>query len=243
MPDGSTRTITRYRLAPGVSTRNGFFLENGDREQEYKGASLTFNKRLANHWMLRGNFSYADWTWSSVPSSELEDPTQTLGGGDRSGDPVLQGSGTGSGSKGGIYINSKWSYSVNGMYQIAPDRPWGFNVAANLNGREGYPVPYFRRRGGNTADEANFNFITQNIQVTADADEFRLDDIHIVDARVEKEFSFADFGLTVGVDVFNVFNEQYVLQRAHRLTRSNSDNVQEIVSPRIFRLGARVSFR
>ncbi|HEV8237766.1 MAG TPA: hypothetical protein VGS57_00185, partial [Thermoanaerobaculia bacterium] len=240
LPDGSTRSITRYRFAPGVSTRGGFFLENGDREQEYKGLSLVLNKRLANRWMLRGNFTWADWTWSKVPDSENEDPTLLLGGGNHEGDPVLQGSGTGSGSKGGIYINSKWSYSINGLYQVAPDRPWGFNVAANLNGREGYPLPYFRRSPQELASE---NFSQDNVQVTSDPDEFRLDDIHMVDARVEKEFSFSDFALTLGVDVFNVFNESYVLQRNHRLAQTTSDNVREITSPRIYRLGARFSFR
>ena len=81
------------------------------------------------------------------------------------------------------------------------------------------------------------------MQVTDDTDEFRLDDIHMVDARVEKEFTFSDFGLTVGVDVFNVFNESYILQRNHRLGQSTSDNVREITSPRVIRLGARLSLR
>jgi len=238
LPDGSTRTITWYRLRDGVSTRGGNFLHNGDSEQEYKGVSAVFNKRLANRWMMRGNFTWADWTWSKV--ADRENPTLLLGGGGEEGDPFLQGSGTGSGSKGGIYINSKWSYSVNGLYQIAPDRPWGFNVAANLNGREGYPLPYFRRRGGELARE---NFATTNVQVTDDPDEFRLDDIHVVDVRVEKELSFSDFGLTLGLDVFNLLNESNVLQRNHRLAQSSSNNVREILSPRILRLGARFSFR
>src|SRR5262249_24517215 len=143
-------------------------------------------------------------------------------------------------SKGGVYINSKWSYSINGLYQIAPDRPWGFNVAANLTGRQGYPIPYFRRQSPSLARE---NFAQHNILAADSPDEFRLDDIHIVDARVEKEFSFSDFGLTLGVDVFNVFNEAYVLQRNQRMAQSTSNNVREIVSPRIVRLGARISFR
>ncbi len=45
-----------------------------------------------------------------------------------------------------MFINSTWSYSLNGLYQIAPDRPWGFNVAANLNGRQGYPLRYVAAR-------------------------------------------------------------------------------------------------
>ena len=98
--------------------------------------------------MLRGNVTYSDWTWSKVPASSNADPTAaSWAAASSEGDAVLQGSGTGSGSKGGVYINSKWSYSLNGLYQIAPDRPWGFNVALNLNGRQGYPIPYFRRVG------------------------------------------------------------------------------------------------
>ncbi|HEX4959239.1 MAG TPA: TonB-dependent receptor [Thermoanaerobaculia bacterium] len=238
-PNGSTYSIPFYVINNSLSTRNGGFLRNSDNEQEYKGAALTFNKRLANRWMLRGNVSYSDWTWSKVPDGDNPDPTEFLGGGRKEGDPVLQGSGTGSGSKGGVYINSKWSYSVNGLYQIAPDHPWGFNVALNLNGRQGYPVPYFRR----VFLPANYNGASENVQVTSSPDSFRLDDIHIVDARVEKEFTFSDFGLTLGVDCFNLFNEGYVLQRNHRLNQASSDFVREITSPRVLRFGARLSFR
>jgi len=238
-PDGKPYNLNYYTLRSDLSTRNGSFLENGDREQEYKGASVVFNKRLANHWMLRGNVTFADWTWSKVPTSEVENPTVLLGGGNREGDAVLQGSGTGSGAKGGIYINSKWAYSVNGLYQVVPERPWGFNVALNLTGRQGYPIPYFQR----VTTDANQQNASYNIQVSSRPDTYRLDDIHIVDARVEKEFTFSDFGLTLGVDVFNLFNEAYVLQRNQRLAQTTSDFVREVVSPRVLRFGARLSFR
>jgi len=238
-PDGKPYTVTYYTLKPQFSTRNGAFFTNSDREQEYKGGAITFNKRLSNRWMLRGNFSYSDWKWTEVPSNELPNPTEVLGGGNREGDQVLQGSGTGSGAKGGIYINSKWSYSVSGLYQIAPDRPWGFNAALNAYGRQGYPVPYYQRvfLAGN---EQNGSI---NVQAGARPDSYRLDDIHMVDARLEKEFTFSNFGLTIGADCFNVFNKAYVLQRQHRLQRADSDYVREISSPRIFRFGARISFK
>ena len=236
LPNGHTYDVTRYILNSNLGTRQGGFLYNGNDETTYKGASVTFNKRLANRWMFRGNVSYSDWYYNNV---DHPDPTPLLGAPNRDGDAVLQGSGTGSGSKGGIYINSKWSYSFNGLYQIAPDRPWGFNAALNLTGREAYPVPYFRR----VQLPPNEQFALQNVLVTNRPDSFRLDNIRIVDARIEKEFSFSDFGLTLGVDCFNLFNESYVLQRNNRLAQSTSNNVREIVSPRVLRLGARLSFR
>jgi hypothetical protein len=247
LPDGTPYTVQQWHLRPGVMSRGGTHLENGDREQEYMGGSLTFNKRLANRWMMRGNVSYSDWEWSSVPQSELEDPVRALGGGFE-GDPVMQGSGLGSGAKGAVYINSQWSYSVNGLYQVAPDAPWGFNFAGSLTGREGYPLPYFERFDpGVRAGIPGFS----RVQVVPN-DEYRLDDIHILDLRLEKEFTFSDFGLTLGVDVFNALNDGTVLQRNHRLRvgpsavnplAPASDFVTEVTSPRIFRLGARLSFR
>ena len=239
-PDGRTYTVNYWELRPGVSTRNGFRLENGDREQEFLGAALTFNKRLANRWMMRGNVSWQDWTWQ-IPGSENEDPTDTVAGGVVDGTEVLQGSGSVSGAKGNVFINSKWSYSLNGMYQIAPDRPWGFNVAANLTGRQGYPLRYVERITRETISDSAGSGI--DIPVQSDPDAFRYPDIHVVDFRVEKEFSFNPFGVTLGVDVFNALNESYVLQRQGVLGRGNSDYVQEILSPRIYRVGARFSFR
>jgi hypothetical protein len=239
-PDGRSHTVRYWELAPGITTRNGFRLENGDREQEFKGASLTFNKRLSNRWMMRGNVSWQDWTWN-IPDSENEDPTDTVGGGIVDGTDVLQGSGNVSGSKGNVFINSGWSYSLNGMYQIAPDRPWGFNVAANLTGRQGYPIRYVERVGRTTIADNGGQGI--DVPVQADPDAFRYPDLNVVDLRVERELNFSDFGLTLGVDVFNALNESYVLQRQGVLARNNSDHVLEILSPRVYRLGARLSFR
>ena len=152
LPNGQPYTANVCFLRNGLSSRGGYYLYNSDEEQEYKGASLVFNKRLANRWMFRGNFTYSDWTWSKVPSSDIIDPTRFWAAATRRR-AVLQGSGTGSGSKAGVYINSKWSYSVNGLYQIAPDHPWGFNVALNLTGRQGYPIPVLRRGSALPANE------------------------------------------------------------------------------------------
>jgi outer membrane receptor protein involved in Fe transport len=64
-----------------------------------------------------------------------------------------------------------------------------------------------------------------------------------MDARIEKEFTFKDVGMTIGIDAFNLFNKSVVLQRALALQRATGNDVQEVTSPRIFRIGARFSFR
>jgi hypothetical protein len=238
-PDGHTYTVHYWELRPGVTTRNGFLLTNGDREQEFKGAALTFDKRLSNRWMLRGNVSWQDWKWQ-IPASEIQDPTDTTVGGVVDGTEVLQPSGTASGPKGNVFINSKWSYSLNGMYQIAPERPWAFNLAANLTGRQGYPLRYATRITRETIADGGVGI---DVPVDSSPDAFRYPDTHVLNLRAEKEFSFRDVGLNLGVDVFNALNESYVLQRQGLLGRSNSGHVLEVLSPRVFRLGARISLR
>jgi hypothetical protein len=233
-PNGGTVSVRPNTFRSGVTYAGVNRLENGDREQDYLGLTLGFNKRLSNRWLLRGHFTWTDWEWN-VPDSENEDTTRVVPG-SFDGDPVILGVGNGSGAKGNVYINSEWSYDISGLYQIAPDRPWGFNVAANINGRQGYPVPYSRNTNlGNGLG-------TRLIQV-GQLDDTRLDDIMIINARVEKELTFNDFGLTLSLDGFNLFNESYVLQRQGNLNTGARNQVLEVTSPRIFRIGARFNFR
>jgi hypothetical protein len=250
LPDGTATTVPFFQLRSGVTTHGGVFLHNGDYETTFKGASLTFNKRLSNRWMMRGNVSYNDWYYSKA--GDRPDPTLLEAGGTtdglyvRQGDQVLQGSGNGSGSKANVYINSKWAFAVNGLYQIAPDRPWGFNVAANVTGRQGYPLPYYLLTALNTTTLAEIGAVNGvQIQQSSRSDANRLDNIIDVDGRIEKEFTFQDFGLTLGVDCFNLLNESFILQRRAALARTfvNQGDVFEVLSPRIFRFGARLSFK
>ena len=191
-------------------------------------------KRLSNRWMMRGNFTWNDWTWN-VPDSELENPSIIANTG-LDGQEVITGSGVVSGAKGNVWIQSSYSYSLNALYQVAPDRPWGFNLATNITGREGYPRQFVRRVG--TA----WGGSRTDLRILNDATEYRHDDITTFDARVEKEFTFSDFNLTLGIDGFNLFNDATVLQR-QSLRGATGDHVTEILSPRVFRVGARISFR
>jgi hypothetical protein len=234
-PDGKAYTVTWWTLRPEVTSRGGRYLENGDREQEYRGAFLTFDKRLSNRWMLRGNAGLQDWRWH-IPDSENEDPTDLAVGGVKDGSLVFF---KGQGTKQNVFIGSRWSYSVTGLYQVAPDHKWGFDVAGILTGREGYPIRYSQRvlrpdLGG---------FV--NVPLTSDVNAYRYPDAHVLDLRLAKEIPLrhAGAGLTLSVDCFNAFNSAYVLQRQSLLGQNNSDFVIEVLGPRILRLGARLSLR
>ena len=117
---------------------------------DYNGVEMQLTKRLSNRWMAHASVAYTDWkqnvsgangclgtvnTWKG-PTNVL-----TTGGAElrrrRSG---FQES-TGSGSKGDVFLSSKYQFNVSGLYQL----PLNFNIAANLFGRQGYLIPYYAR--------------------------------------------------------------------------------------------------
>lgn len=193
-------------------------------------------KRMSNRWMLRGSFTWQDWT-QDVGDDAFIDPTRLRSGGlcsNCDGGIVSQGSGTGSGAKGGIYINSKWAYNVTGAYQIPViETSLGFN----LTGRQGYPIPYVHRVSVSTGFKP--------VLVTDDIDEYRLPNLMNLDLRLAKDLRFGPVGFTVSADVFNVLNRNTELQRnvtSNSAFRTQQNRITELLSPRVFRLGARFTF-
>jgi hypothetical protein len=79
--------------------------------------------------------------------------------------------------------------------------------------------------------------------VAATADSLRYDNVFELDLRAEKLIPISQTAnVTLSADLFNVTNQDTVLQRFNRLNRSNTGLIKEIQSPRIWRFGARVSF-
>ena len=253
LPDGTPYSVQTFALDPSLSFTGGTLLLNGDREREYLGANVNFTKRLSNQWMLRGYVQFGEAEWD-VPASFFANQSPNaceddlavdsgpgidcigFGGGFIDGG-VFASQSSGSGAKADVYVQSSWQFNVNGMYQVAPDRPWGFNVAANVFGREGYPQPYFRDVLG--ADGQN-----RDILVVDTLDRARVDDIFTVDLRLDKEFAATDsVAFTVGLDAFNLLNENYTLQRERGLNRATGDFLRETLSPRVWRLSARLNWK
>lgn len=238
-PNG-VQNVTYYQLAPNVSTHRGTFLHNGDYATAYKGASLVFYKRLAHRWMLHGSASWSGWTYSRA--GNRPDPTILVGGGSTDGLYVQQGTPVavafGNGTQRDVFIDAKWSFSVDGLVQVAPDRPWGFNLAGNLYGRQGYPSP-----ASVTVFVANGSGI-ERVQVGA-TESNRLPNLFDLDGRIEKTLSFRHYGVILAFDCFNLLNASTILQRGGHLSPASfgapvtAGFIEEIQSPREFRLGAR----
>lgn len=238
LPNGAVATVARYQLRDGVSATGGNELANGDRQIDYTGINIGFQKPLANRWSMRGNVNYGN-NKLKIGSGfkNQDDPTNriTLGTGfyGDTSDIFVE---TSYGSHSLVLLNSRWSFNVNGLYQIAPDKPWGFNVAANISGREGYPfVPSTTRN-------------VRGLQLTSRLDAFRFSNVYTVDARLEKDVKIGDMGLTFSIDGFNLLNASPVLQRnplapSDAADLSTSYPVVERLSPRVFRWGVALHFR
>ncbi len=245
LPNGQGYSVQPWSLDPSLSYVGGTLLTNGDREREYQGVNVNFTKRLSNQWMMRGYFQVGEAEWD-IPASFLagqspnvceDDLTfgcQGAGGGSIDGGVYAVQSG---GAKTDVYIQAGWQYNLNGMYQVAPDRPWGFNVAANIFGREGYPLPYY-------LDVTTSDGQARDILAVNNVDDIRVDDILTVDLRLDKEFAASgNVSFTLGADVFNLLNENYTMQRERKLLAGTADYLRETLSPRIFRLSARINWK
>jgi hypothetical protein len=235
---GPAYSVDVYELKDGIDAPTYFAFRNRpDYSQTYKGLELMATKRMSNRWMMRGSLTLSDWV-QNVGENSFSNPTHLRDSSGNctncDGSQVVQGSGTGSGAKGGIYINSKWAYNVTGAYQIPViETSFGFN----LTGRQGYPIPYIARVRTSEGP--------QSVLIDEDIDAHRLPNIMNLDLRLAKDIRLGPVGFTVSADVFNVFNRNTELQRnvANASNTGTAQNrISELLSPRVIRLGARLTF-
>ena len=198
----------------------------------FSGIDLTATKRLSHRWMLRGNVSYNDWK-EHCGAGAIQDPTPTLG--NCAGGVFVERS-AGSGAFGNVFIQTKWSYNVTGLYQL----PWDFSLGASLTGRQGYPDPITEAVTGSDG-------VTRNV-VVAPVGSIRFPNVYELDLRAAKDFRFFNrVGVTLSADLFNVPNQRTILQRqtlggVGGDDPGNFNNIAEIQSPRVWRFGARFTF-
>ena len=236
-PDKTTKTITTPKVTvydlknpDDVPTYNVLTNRPGY-SRSYTGLELNFTKRMSHNWMMRGNFTYADWK-DHCSSASLSDPTPqltTAGTTPCTGGVFVQRS-AGSGSFANVFINAKWVMNLNGVYQL----PWDFSLGANFNMRQGYPLPY--------QEEVDTSTGMKNV-ILGDVGSTRMPNVYELDLRAAKDFRFMNrVGLTLAADLFNAPNKRTILQRQTDLSVGSADRISELQTPRVWRFSARFSF-
>ncbi|MGZ4778519.1 MAG: hypothetical protein ACXV5L_04935, partial [Thermoanaerobaculia bacterium] len=244
LPNGQAYSVPYYTIKSGVATPVYYVYTNRpDYSQRYQDIELSAIKRMANNWMMRANVTLSDWKQDVGPRAII-DPSPLLRNSTNSFDSCSVCDGATVASGGGIgnnYINSRWAYSITGVYQL----PGRIRVGAALNGREGYLIPYyvqFRDRKEGTQ---------KTLLVSPNFDSNRTPDIMNLDLRLAKDFALTGkVGLNISLDAFNVTNQHTVLDRDTLLSATaGSDgtspvynHISTLMSPRVLRFGARLKF-
>ena len=240
-------TVQPYAPDPDRTGSGGRVLTNRpDHSLDYKGFELTAIKRLADRWMMRASVSYIDWTEGigpggfQNPSSVDQDSILQGGypGGANSGlcgpcqdgGPVLLKS---YGAKTNSYISAKWSVSASGLYELGH----GFDLGGSFYAREGYPLVSIIRTS--LGADGNRRLIPEGDPAAAG----RYDTFWNLDLRAAKTIKLGgSVGANVTVDVFNVLNNNSVLQRNRQINSDAYNSALEIPNPRIVRFGVRLQF-
>ena len=215
--------------------------------QRYYGVDLSVQKRLSDHWMFRVNGGWNSFK-QYLNASSIQDPNNlwNLGGQNCGNPPQTSCLAAGWSSKDSVFLNGSWQFNVNALYQ----GPWGIDLGANFFGRQGYPNPYYVRV--RNVDDANGIGHTYFVQINQ-LDTYRYDNVYELDLRLSKTFTLGGVTIIPAAELFNVANANTVLQRYERTGSYNAHNgrfsqsdffnqIIEVQSPRILRLGISVNF-
>ena len=196
--------------------------------EDFTGASLIFNKRLANRWMLRGNFTFQDWKWNG-DQEDILDLNNFNFYNEGAIAPVTSDWGFD-----GNFVNSAWHFQLSSIYQL----PYGVNVSSLLTARSGNPQPLRRRVMLNYGPRYLYEPGTKL------GDE-RLPALWMLNLGVEKTLKLTD-AVTASVffDMLNVLNNQTAIRNDIFIGAKTPGIPDPIMfsDPRIFRLGAKVEF-
>jgi hypothetical protein len=216
----------------------------------FNGLEFTFTKRLSNRWMGRVAASWNDWTmhWDGEPFGVGFSTNGTAGSPTKEErDPNVQGGQvaflSGGSGKASFYTSTKWQVYANTLVQVG----WGLDLSAALFARQGgsYPVSLNISSGRDG---------TLRGLATDEIDSLRLGDLWNFDLRLAKNIKLGGSAtMSISGELFNVFNSGLVLSRyrfanasAFTATSQGAEaglgRIEELISPRIFRIGARFSF-
>ena len=219
---------------------SGFTFENRPgATQRYYGVDLSVVKRLSRNWMVRGNFGWNSFRQYLTPQS-IQNPNNLwiLGGQNDNG-----GLASGWSDQFNLFLNAGWQFNINGLYQ----GPWGLSFGANFFGRGGYPNPYYVEVVTHDVADSRPDILIGNV------DTYRYANVYQLDFRLQKTFQIGPVTVIPAAELFNVTNANTVFNSFPTVGRYNSENgafvqnpnfnqILEVQSPRILRLGIQVNF-
>jgi hypothetical protein len=220
-----------------------YVTERPDYYKDYMGVEVRFNKRLSNRWMLNGSFTLQTEKVHFGKKGYLN-PTNIWA---LDGREYAQYMGGGSG-KVSQYVFSRWLFKLSGLYQL----PWDINVSFTFNAREGHVL----RERVRIVDYNAPNPLERSIWVyLTPFGTHRLPTFWNLNLRFEKVVRCGETGrIYIMADIFNLFNQSIVNRRyqmdhgtyyvhSGAFVQSATDGlINELLNPRVVRLGVRFEF-
>ena len=195
--------------------------------QRYKGLEVSLGKRMSNRWQLMGSY-----VWSRLDGDravDYTDPNNQL-------DVVRFGRGAN---------DQPRAFKLLGSYQA----PWNITIGANYQALSGLP----RDRNLSVSLTQGSTTFTVDPRGT-----YRQDFLNLLSLRGDKRFKVSELhGFSLIAEVHNVLNtsagqnsfgtatQSFASQAAFdaaRLTTSYFGRVQEIVAPRVLKVGVKLEF-
>lgn len=221
--DGSTVTFwDQLAVYPG----NEYMVNPKDAKRDYDGVELTFDKRYSHGWQLK--VSYVWQNSRGLVGTDFGDSW----------------SGTGYYNNPNSHINAIGRFPYERRHQLKIQGmirgPWGINFGT-----------YFRylsgRRYTRQIRSTDLGLDLFQGSQTIYAEERGLTgypELYLWDVKLEKEFRIGGTSFSVWCDVFSVFNSS-TTDDVYTISSNSSIEYQEvegIIDPRIFRVGARFEF-
>jgi hypothetical protein len=215
--------------------------------QNFNGLELTMTKRMSNRWMSRVAFSWNAFKqhYSGVVPVNGGGGTQGGIGGPNAGryngnptptdlnslkDDYVAAQSGGSG-RATFYTTPTWQLYANALVQL----PWSLELSGAVFGRQGQIEPQYLRISAGS--DGNLNVLA-----TPTVDAKRYDAVWDADLRLARNVKIGSAVFTLSAEAFNIFNSGTTLQAFRQINSDTFGRIDEILSPRIVRFGARLSF-
>ena len=224
---GDDRPITLYNVLPQYRGQNVSLHTNYPGTTQYKGLELSVTKRMSNRWQLMGSY-----VWSRLDGDLVVDPNNP--------NATIPTNARGRGAN-----DQPHAFKLLGSYQA----PLGINVGVNYQALSGLPT------------DRTFRATLTQGSTTVRAEErgtYRADFLNLLSVKVDKKFQFhRHVALSGFLEVHNVLNsnatqsnigtltQAFASQAAFdaaKATTSYFGRAQEILAPRILKLGVKYTF-
>jgi hypothetical protein len=227
MKVGTTTVPMYYRKVKPIGT----YYTNYTKDKEtFMAATLSLTKKMSSKWMADASFTFQDWKASMDKAEHFN-----LNNFDYFDGGVVAPETSGSGLT-GIFINARWMFKLSGLYQL----PWGLNLSAVFQAREGYVIPYrIQTYVGSTAGTSSYLSLYEGGKKFGDD---RLPVFTILNLGLEKTFKISDTtNATIFCDWYNVTNQQAQLKVNNNIGPSK-DQILMVTNPGNFQFGFRLNF-